>query len=96
MKPKIGAGNLFKNHWLKVRPDGVQFYESSIGFGTRKFRFDQIDCVLLSPNDDLSFQVGREVFSIRMKPTRAAHQLALAMLVDGVQNSGTGAPVPGS
>jgi hypothetical protein len=92
MKPKISAGSLFKNHWLKVRPDGVFFYESTIGFGVRKFRFDQIDCVLLSPADELSFQVGNEVFTIPMKPTKAAHQYALAMFVDGVRSCGAGVP----
>ncbi len=85
MKPKISAGTLFKNHWLKVLPDGVQFYESSIGFSARRFRFEQIACVLMSADNELSFQVGNEVFSIPATPLKPAHRVAIDALVAGLQ-----------
>jgi hypothetical protein len=87
MAPKISAGSLFKNHYLVVKADRVLFYESTVGFGARRFRFVLIDCVLMAPDHTLSFQVGKEVFSIPTRPDKPRHQAAIAALVAGVQQT---------
>jgi len=83
---KISAGNLVTNHYLIVESDGVKFAETSIG-GARWFRFSQIDCILMSADSRLSFQVGNEVFSIPTDPANAKHQEVIAALVHQVKQA---------
>jgi hypothetical protein len=83
MRPKIDASTLLTRRYLKLRKNGVYFYGNSF-WGGNSFRFDQIDCVLLSPTHELSFQVGNEVFSIQTKPNKPRHQAAIAALLEGL------------
>ena len=87
MALKIKASSLLANHYLIVRPDRVIFRETAFFGGTRSFTFNQIEAVLLSPDHKLSFQVGKEVFSIPTKPNKAKHQTAIAALVQEVKRA---------
>ena len=90
MSLKISASNLFTKHYLLVRSDGVKFCEISAFGGPRHFRFADIECILLSPDHKLSFQVGKEVFSIPTNPNDAKHQTVIATLVSEVRRAGAG------
>jgi len=101
MALKITASTFLTKRSLEVRPEGVTYYESS-GFGkVRKFAPAQIDLILMSPTNVLSFQVGREVFSIPTKPGNKHHQEVIDALLDDARhfappdtgNTGSAAPV---
>ncbi len=87
MTLKISARSLFDARTLVVKRDHVRFTEGAIALRARRFRFEEIVCVLLSPAEELSFQVGQEVFSIRTKPGNEKHQAVIAALTAGVQGS---------
>jgi len=82
----IRSRGLVEARRLKVDADRVEFVEGGF-LGKKKFTFNQIDCVLMSPQHELSFQVGKEVFSIPTKPYKAKHQAAIDALVQGVRRS---------
>jgi hypothetical protein len=77
---KIRANSFFVNRYLKVTDTGVIFVETAAMGGKRKFNFGQIDYLLMSPSNVLSFQVGHEVFSIPIRPKKARHQQAVQQL----------------
>ena len=87
MTLKISASSLFKNHYLKLDSGGIKFYESAGIGGAKRFRFSDILCILMSPDNTLSFQVGREVFSIKTNPTNAKHQAVINTLIQEVQRA---------
>ena len=89
---KIGASSLFTKRYLKVDSAGVEFMETAGLGGKRRFSFGQIGCILMSPDHKLSFQVGREVFSIPTKPYKQGHQETIKALVQSVRAA---APAPG-
>ena len=80
----INSSSLLEKRFLKVESEGVKFYQSAFIGGTRRFRFREIQCILMSPANLLSFQVGNEVFSLTIKPDKAKHQEVLAAFVNGV------------
>jgi hypothetical protein len=86
MALKINASSLFTQRILKMRKGGIAFSNGSFG-GSRKFRFEQIECVLLSPENVLSFQVGQEIFSIPVKPGKAKHEETLAAFLAALEHS---------
>jgi len=92
MALKINAGNLLENRSLTVLSDGVAFCETAFTGGKRHFRFHEIGCILLSPEHKLSFQVGKEVFSIPTKPNDTKHQEVIAAFVRQVQQA-NGVPI---
>jgi hypothetical protein len=83
---KINAGNFVTAHYLIVESDGVKFTETSI-VGAKRFRFSEIDCILMSPDHKLSFQVGKETFSIPTVPENSDHQSIIATLVHQVKRA---------
>jgi len=87
MSQKISVNSLFVKHYLVVTDKGVKFYEGAIFASTRRFRFDEISCVLMAPDNQLSFQVRNEVFSIPSNPRKPKHQAAVDALVKGVELS---------
>jgi hypothetical protein len=87
MTLKIKASNLVKHHYLVVKSDGVKFCETSFGGSVRRFRFHEIDCILLAPDHKLSFQVRQEVFTIPTKPADKKHQAVIATLVHEVKRA---------
>ncbi|MBI5722506.1 MAG: hypothetical protein HZA50_01000 [Planctomycetes bacterium] len=93
----ISASTLFTRHGLKVDSSGVTHVETSFLGGRRKFAFRQIECVLISSQQVLSFQVGAEVFSVPIKPHNRRHQETINALVSSVRMAhgmapGTGQP----
>ena len=86
MALKIDASNLFTRRFLMLRKNGVKFYGASF-WGSRRFRFDQIECVLMSADHQLSFQVAHEVFTIQTRPDKPKHQAAIAALLEGLAGS---------
>jgi hypothetical protein len=87
MALQINAGDLVTKRFLRVASDGVQFCETSIGGGGRHFRFADIVCILLSPENKLSFQVGDEVFTIPTKADDSKHQAVIATFVQEVRRA---------
>ena len=85
MAYKIKANSAFVHRYLHVKSTGVVFRETAALGGTRRFRFDQIDAILMSPDHVLSFQVGNEVFSLPTRPGKKAHQAAIDELLRQVQ-----------
>jgi hypothetical protein len=90
MTLQINASDLVTKRYLRIESDGVQFCETSIGGGARHFRFRDIVCILLSPENKLSFQVGKEVFTIATKPDDSKHQAVIATFVQEVQRANGG------
>lgn len=87
MALKISANTLLEKHYLVVKPDGIKYYESAFIGGMHRFKFSEIDCLLMSPEHKLSFQVGREVFSIPTQPYNPKHQAAIAELLQQIQRA---------
>ena len=87
MKLKISADSFFERRLMVVRDECVEFVEG-MGFSSkRRFGYDQIECVLLSPQDVLSFQVGNEVFNLAVRSYKPKHQQAIAALVANVRRA---------
>lgn len=84
---QINANDLVTKRFLRIASDGVEFCETSIGGGARHFRFSDIVCILLSPENKLSFQVGQEVFTIPVNTENAKHQEVIAMFVQEVRRA---------
>jgi hypothetical protein len=86
MSFKISNNSLFEKHFLEVKSDGVRFFSGAL-LGARRFRFAQIEIVLLGPDNKLSFQVENEVFSISMNPENPDHKLVLDFLLHEVRRT---------
>jgi hypothetical protein len=86
MALKIDASSLVTRRYLDVSSDGVRFADTPVG-GSRRFRFREISCILMSADSKLSFQVGREVFSIPTKPGNKKHETVVATLVSEVRRA---------
>ena len=93
----IRASSFAASQSLKVLPDGVRFSDGAPLSTAKRFGFGQIDLVLMSPDNTLSFQVGREVFSIATQPYKDKHRQAIEALVNGVRATAGGltGPSPG-
>jgi hypothetical protein len=87
MAAKIKSSSLLSASTLEVNSAGVIFRESSGFSSVRRFSFGQIDLILMSPANILSFQVGREVFSIQTKPGDKTHQQIIDNLLQEVGRS---------
>ncbi len=84
MKEKISYSTLFFRQSLVVDDGGVKFIGTEAFQTARRFTFDQILCVLMGPDNTLSFQVGDEVFAIPTNPGNRKHQAAIAALLQGL------------
>ena len=97
MALKIKASRFFTKHTLEVHSKGVTFCETAgLGSGARKFGFGQIDLILMSPAGVLTFQVGREIFSIPVKPANKTHQRVIDSLLGEVRRNGLQSSLHGS
>jgi hypothetical protein len=83
----IDASDLVTRRRLAVDSGGVHFHETTIGGRARRFTFESIECLLLSPSGVLSFQVGNEVFQIQTKQGNAKHQEVMDTLVRALRGS---------
>ena len=87
MALKIKAGDLLEKRYLEIQSDGVTFCQTAFTGGKRYFRFHEIGCILMSADRKLSFQVGKEVFSIATKAGDAKHQEVIAAFVHQVKQA---------
>ena len=88
MKYIIRANSLVTKRYLTVDAAGVTFYESSFVGGKHRFSFRDVENVLMSSDNVLSFQVGKEVFSLPIKSTKTKHQATINALIQGVGQRG--------
>jgi hypothetical protein len=86
MALKITNSSLFTKSYLSIDSGGVQFYDNNF-LGSKRFQFSQIECVLMSSNHKLSFQVGKEVFSIETNPDDAVHKTVINALLQEVRRA---------
>ena len=87
MSLNITANSLISKYFLMVDSDGVK-YSDGTGFASAKrFQFSQIESVLMSPDNKLSFQVGNEVFAIPTKPDNAKHKEAIDALLQELRRT---------
>lgn len=87
MSLKITANSLISKHFLMVDSDGVKFYDGTGFASAKRFQFRQIECVLMSPDNKLSFQVGNEIFTIPTKPDNAKHKAAIDALLQELRRT---------
>ena len=87
MRYTIRANTFMTNRYLKVKDSGIEFCETSTFGGVQRFRFDQIECILISPDHVLSFQVGKQVFSLPVQPKKKKHKETVKQLLAGVKRS---------
>lgn len=84
MALKIQVGGLFESRYLAIKSDHVEYFKTVILGSKHKFKFHEIDCILLSRENVLSFQVKSEVFSIPVKPENAKHKAVVDALLNEV------------
>jgi len=96
---RINANTLAQKRYLQIDDKGVVYADIVFLSGARRFRFDQVDCILLSANQELSFQVGNEVFTLPVNLFNTRHMETINAFVTRVhQANGFGVvndPVPG-
>jgi len=81
MSLKITANTLATNRYLEVHGNGVSYNESALFSNVRNFTFNEIDFILLSEDNVLSFQVKQEVFSIPINPNKEKHKQVIDTLI---------------
>jgi len=84
---KITASSFASKVSIEVHGRGVTFIESVFLSNKKDFEFGDIDCVLMSEDNILSFQVKQEVFSIPVKPNKDEHKQVIDALVREVNRS---------
>ena len=87
MALRISASDLVTKRQLSLDDQGLEYYEGAILSGRKRFRFAEIDCVLLSSSSVLSFQVSTAVYSIPTKPDNAKHREFIDMLVKALKST---------
>lgn len=87
MRWRIKANTFFTHRYLEVHDLGVTFVETAIAGGRRKFRFEQIDCVYMSPQNQLSLQIGTEMLSVPVNPKKRKHQEAVSALLTALRQT---------
>ena len=84
---KIKHSSFLEKRYLEVTPAGVTYYQAAAFGHKRRFLFSQIDAILLTRDGVLSFQVGREVFSLQTKLAKAKHKQVIEAFVGGVRQA---------
>jgi hypothetical protein len=87
MSHTIKANRFFVSHFLTVDDGGITFQNTSVAPAKRHFTFPQIACVLMSPENVLSFQVQDQVFTIPVSPDNSQHKETIDALVNGAKSS---------
>jgi len=85
MSFEISNNSLLQKHFLTVDSSGLRFCNPTLG--DRRFRFHEVESVLLSTDHSLSFQVGTEVFSIPTQPGNADHMNVIDFLLQEVRRT---------
>ena len=87
MALKISASDLVTKRQLLLDDTGLEFNEGAIISGRKRFRFAEIDAVLLSTTHVLSFQVATAVYSIPTKADDAKHREFIDTLVKALKST---------
>lgn len=87
MSLKISHAGLIHRSFLVMKRDGIKFYQTGMFFGARRFRFFEIDHVLMAADETLSFQVRGETFSILTHSHKPKHQLTIAAFLEALERS---------
>lgn len=87
MALKILNSTFVSRRWISLDSEGVEYGESAVGSTKRRFKFHEIDAVLLSAMGLFAFQVGSEVFSVETKKQDKKHQELMDNLVKAVRAS---------
>jgi hypothetical protein len=90
MALQIVQKSLMEYKALKVSAGGVTLVQTAGFGGGRAHGFEEIVCILKTPDARLCVQVGEKVFTVQTKPGTPAHDEAIAALLDGVRNSADG------
>lgn len=54
--------------------NGLVHCETALVAGKRRFSYAKVDNIFISPSNQLTIQIGNEVFSVRFNPRKAQHQ----------------------
>lgn len=87
MRLRIKANSFAMQRYLEVDGGGITFCETAFMGGKRRFQFSQIDLVLMSSENQLSLQVGTEVFQLPVDPRNKKHQQVIDALIRGVSTA---------
>ena len=88
MAVKISRSGFVEKSHLSIKKEGIVFHQAGPVSRSKKiFKFDEIDFVLMSKENDLSFQVGEEVFTIKTNPDNKKHQLVIEELLKAVRQT---------
>ncbi|MFC1840331.1 hypothetical protein ACFL1N_12170 [Thermodesulfobacteriota bacterium] len=88
MGMKISRSGLVEKTNLTLKKDGIVFYQSgAISGSKKKFKFHEIDYILISKDNNLSFQVGNEVFTVKVNPDNKKHNLAIEHLIEATKQT---------
>ena len=83
----IKASSLASVHSLEVHSRGVTYIEGVAFTKKKEFPFSDIDFIVMSSKNVLSFQVDNSVFSISVNPKKKKHQQVIDTLVEYVRLS---------
>ena len=83
----IKANTLMRQRYLEIHSGSVIYCDAVALGGQQTFTYLQIECVLLSQDQVLSFQVGSEMFSLPLRLDKPAHRAALEVFVASVKRS---------
>lgn len=72
---------------LEVHGGGISYRRTAFMGGWEHFGFREIDCILLSPENVLSIQVGRKVLSLRVNPSKEKHKRVVEALLAAIRQS---------
>jgi hypothetical protein len=85
---KINGNTFATRRYLSVDGNGVEFCETATLGGCRRFGFHEVDLVLLSSSEELSLQVGQEIFRIQVKMSKPKHKKVVETLIRELGDSG--------
>jgi hypothetical protein len=87
MSLKIKAGFWINPRFLQVDSRGVTYSEFGLAGGKKTFAFRDVQCILMSSDHTLSFQIANKTYSIPTKPGNRKHQATIGMLVHEVERT---------
>lgn len=87
----IKNGGAFAAEFLEVTFFGIRYQEAEAkSYEARRFRFEEIDGVLLSHDARLSVHSRGDIIEIQTSPSNQTHQAAIAALIEGLQRAAGG------
>lgn len=88
MAEKISRSGLVEKSHLSIKKEGIVFYQAGPVSRSKKiFKYDEIDFILMSKENNLSLHVGEEVFTIKTNPDNKKHQLVIGELLKAVSKT---------